>query len=319
MASGRRPADHGADPRDAVERPELSMEWGFAPISSAGRTWRVRLAAFEFALESPMLTVITRSMLLALLLLAAACASSDDARVLQVLNQRGFGRPTQDANRQYYIGIGDQITIEDRLHAEYNAVSEVVRMDGTVTLPEVREVYINGLTPDECTEVIRQKYSTFVNDSSAMSVRVTAIKSKRYYVAGLPPQLTTTQVFNGDLLLVDAILAAHPDELIVDTDNIRVIRGDPENPLVIECDYDDIVQYGLTRDNIQIRENDVIYLTPSIVGYITYVVAVLVSPLKPIQELVYGYNNIITVTDSFGQGTVGFNNNQFNQFGGGGF
>jgi protein involved in polysaccharide export with SLBB domain len=266
-----------------------------------------------------MLNAITRTVGLAALLLAAACASSDDARVLQVLNQRGFGRPTQDANRQYYIGIGDQISINDRLHAEYNGVSEVVRMDGTVTLPEVNEVYINGLTPDECTEVIRQKYATYVNDSSAMTVRVTAIKSKRYYVAGLPPQLTTTQVFNGDLLLVDAILAAHPDELIVDTDNIRVIRGDPENPLVIECDYDDIVQYGLTRDNIQIRENDVIYLTPSIVGYITYVVAVLVSPLKPIQELVYGYNNIITVTDSFGQGTVGYYGNKGYGGGYGGF
>jgi protein involved in polysaccharide export with SLBB domain len=257
-----------------------------------------------------------RAIGLMVVLVAAGCASSDDARVLQVLNQRGFGRPTLDANRQYYVGIGDTITISDRLHAEYNGVSETVRMDGTVTLPEVDEVFINGLTPDECTEVIRQKYAVFVNDSSSMTVRVTAIKSKRYYVAGLPPQITTTQSFNGDVLLVDAILSAHPDELIVDTDNIRVIRGDPENPLVIECNYDDIVQYGLTRDNIQIRENDVIYLTPSIVGYITYVVAVLVSPLKPIQELVYGYNNIITVTDSFGQGTVGYG---YNKGYGGGF
>jgi hypothetical protein len=259
-------------------------------------------------------------------LLAAGCASSDDARVLQVLNQRGFGRPTQDANRQYYVGIGDQITINDRMHTEYNGVSEVVRMDGTVTLPEVNEVYINGLTPDECTEVIRQKYAQYVNDSSSMTVRVTAIKSKRYYVAGLPPNHTVTQNFNGDVLLVDAVMNAHADELLIDTDNIRVIRGDPENPLVIECNYDDIVQYGLTRDNILIRENDVVYLTPSIVGYITYAVAVLVSPLKPIQELVYGYNNIITVTDSFGQGTVGFYGNKYNSgfgsgggFGGGGF
>jgi hypothetical protein len=256
-----------------------------------------------------------------LALLAAGCASSDDARVLQVLNQRGFGRPTQDANRQYYVGIGDQITLSDRMHTEYNGVSEVVRMDGTVTLPEVNEVYINGLTPDECTEVIRQKYAQYVNDSSSMTVRVTAIKSKRYYVAGLPPNHTVTQSFNGDVLLVDAVMNAHADELLIDTDNIRVIRGDPENPLVIECNYDDIVQYGLTRDNILIRENDVVYLTPSIVGYITYAVAVLVSPLKPIQELVYGYNNIITVTDSFGQGTVGFYGNKYNSgFGtGGGF
>jgi protein involved in polysaccharide export with SLBB domain len=67
--------------------------------------------------------------------------------VLQVLNQRGFGRPTQDANRQYYVGIGDAIVIQDRIHPEYNGVQEIVRMDGVVTLPEVGEVYITGLSP----------------------------------------------------------------------------------------------------------------------------------------------------------------------------
>ena len=249
--------------------------------------------------------------------LLAGCASADDARVLQVLNQRGFGRPTQDANRQYYVGIGDAIVLQDRIHPEYNGVQETVRMDGVVTLPEVGEVYINGLSPDEVTQVLQLKYEQYINDTSGMTVRVLAANSKRYYIAGVPPRQTKSFQFVGDTLLIDAIERGEVDEILVDTDRILVLRGDPENPLVIECDYDDIVSYGLTRDNILIRENDVIYLTPSIVGWITYGVSILVAPLKPIQQLIFGWNNIISVSDSFGNGTTGYYGHGGNQYYGG--
>jgi polysaccharide biosynthesis/export protein len=257
--------------------------------------------------------------LLGLLPLLAGCQSADDARVLQVLNQRGFGRPTRDANRQYYVGIGDAIVIQDRIHPEYNGVQETVRMDGVVTLPEVGEVYINGLSPDEITQVIQLKFEQYINDTSGMSVRVLGANSKRYYIAGLPPRPTRSFPFTGDLLLIDAIERGTVDEILVDTERIRVMRGDPENPLVIECNFEDIIERGLTRDNILIRENDVIYLTPSIVGWMTYGVSLLVAPLKPIQQLLFGWNNIISVTDSFGEGTVGLYGSHGGQFGGGGF
>ncbi len=253
-----------------------------------------------------------------LALLLAACQTSDDARVLQVLNQRGFGRPTQDANRQYYVGIGDSIVISDSIHAEYNGMQETVRMDGVVTLPEVGEVYVNGLAPDEITEVLQLKYAEYVNDASGISVRVAGINSKRYYITGLPPREPRAITFEGDELLVDAMIKGQLDDTLVDTESIRVIRGDPENPLVIECNYEDITERGLTRDNILIRENDVIWMTPSIVGWLTYGVNILVAPLKPIQQLFFGWNNVISISDTFGQGTVGvYGSGKYGSYGGG--
>ena len=255
--------------------------------------------------------------LLAAALLTGACSSSDDARVLQVLNQRGFGRPTQDANRQYYIGVGDTVVMRDSsgIYKEYSGVVEPVRMDGTITLPDVGEVYVNGLTPTEASEVIRQRYDSIVQDSSGLTVRVTGIRSKKYYITGVPPRSPRSVIFKGDTYLLDAVIQAKIDENLVDTDNILVIRGDPENPLVISCDYNAIKTQGLTRDNIQIRENDIVYLEPSIVGYITWFVSALTAPLKPIQNLIFGVNNVITVSESFGQGgLVGQGNNNNNNF-----
>jgi protein involved in polysaccharide export with SLBB domain len=243
----------------------------------------------------------------------AGCTSTDDARVLQVLNQRGFGRPTQDANRRYYIGIGDGVVLQSNFYPELNGVSEQIRMDGTVTLPDVGEVFINGLTPDEATEVVRQRYDHILADTSNLLLRVSAISSKKYYVTGAPPLPARSVNFNGDTTLMDVVVGANIEETIVDTDNILVIRGDPENPLRISCDYDDIVQ-GFTRDNILIRENDIIYLTPNWLGYIKWGVSALLAPLQPVQQLFFGVNNIVSLSDSFGEpaGRRNFNNNNNN-------
>lgn len=246
---------------------------------------------------------------------AAACRSSDDARVLQVLNQRGFGRPTQDANRQYYVGIGDQLSVQAPTYPEYSGQSEAVRMDGVITLADVGEVYVNGLSPDEVTQAVRKAYDAYLTDTSGINVRVMGTKSKRYYISGLPPKKPQPVSFSGDELLVDAMIKSGLDAGLVDTEEILVIRGDPENPLVIVCNYEDIVQLGLTRDNIQIRENDLIYLTPSVIGWITYGVYLLALPLQPIADLFNTTNQIVSISDSFGQGTTGYGGNKYNQQG----
>ncbi|GJM20152.1 MAG: hypothetical protein DHS20C15_00670 [Planctomycetota bacterium] len=249
----------------------------------------------------------------ALIALTAACRQTDDARVLQVLNQRGFGRPTLDANRRYYLGIGDILVLRDTGHPEYNGVSEPVRMDGTITLPDVGEVYVNGLTPAEATQVVRQRFDSFVLDTTGMNVEVNAINSKKFYVAGLPPRKAVAIPFTGDTTLIDAMVKSAVDEILVDTDEILVIRGDPEHPFVIACDYDAIVTEGLTRDNITIRENDIVYLTPSITGWFVYGVNILLAPVQPFTQLIFGANNSISATNSFGEGTIGAgNNNKFN-------
>ena len=248
-------------------------------------------------------------------LAAAACRSSDDARVLQSLNQRGFGRPTQDANRQYYVGIGDTLNVQAPTYPEYTGQSETVRMDGVITLADVGEVYVNGLSPDEVTQAVRKAYDAYLTDTSGINVRVMGTRSKRYYISQLPPAFPKQVTFAGDELLVDAMIKARVDEGLVDTEEILVIRGDPENPLVIVCNYEDIVQLGLTRDNIQIRENDLLYLTPSVIGWITYGVYLITLPIKPISNLFTSANNIVAISDSFGEGTYGYGygGNKYNQ------
>ncbi len=243
------------------------------------------------------------------------CHTTDDARVIQVLNQRGFGRPTLDANRQFYIGIGDGLILRAPSYPEYNGVSEKVRMDGVITLPDVGEVYLNGLTPTEATETVRLRYQEWVNDTAGFRMEITDITSKRYYVVRVDPQRPVSMTFQGDELLIDALRKANYDPLLTDTSDIKVIRGDPENPLVIHCDLDDILERGLTRDNIQIRENDIVFLTPSWVGHMTLFVKKLASPIKPLTDLITSANNMVSIGSSFGEETAGVKGFGGNNFG----
>lgn len=261
------------------------------------------------------------SLLLVVLLggVGSGCRTSDDARVLQVLNQRGFGRPTLDANRQYYVGIGDSIAIRAPLYPEYNGVREPVRMDGVITLPDVGEVYVNGLTPQEITEVVRKRYDRLVTDTAGITAEVVGTQSKRYYVTGVPPRAPAAVAFTGDTLLIDALIRVQLDQALVDTEDILVIRGDPEAPLVIHCNWEDITQRGLTRDNIPIRENDLIYLTPSFIGWIAYGATLISAPVVPLRNAIFGASNLVTTFDTFGTQSGFGGRGRFGGFGGGGF
>ncbi len=246
----------------------------------------------------------------------AGCRSTDDARMLQVLNQRGFGRPTQDANRQYYLGIGDTVVMRDPNHPEYNGVVEAVRMDGVVTLPDVGPVYVNGLTPQEASQVVQMRYEDYITDTTGITIEVTGIQSKVYYVTAAPPRKPQWVRFEGDVTLIDALIRANISEPLIDTEAVLVMRGDPVNPLVIACNYENIKRKGLTRDNIMIRENDIIYLQPSVVGYIAWGVDVMLAPLTPIKEFIFGTSSVLSATSTFGKtgtGNKNFNNN-FNNF-----
>ncbi|MCI0636229.1 MAG: hypothetical protein L0206_20295, partial [Actinobacteria bacterium] len=69
----------------------------------------------------------------------SSCASlgTTDKRILQVLNQEGFGkRYVGHAQDENYVSIGDTISFVDTRNEAVRG-SEIVDIDGTIQLPEV--------------------------------------------------------------------------------------------------------------------------------------------------------------------------------------
>jgi polysaccharide export outer membrane protein len=83
----------------------------------------------------------------------------------------------------YQIGAGDTLQISVWKEPDASVPSVVVRPDGRVTAPLIKDVAVAGLTPREAEKVIAEGLSKYIADAN-VTVVVTAIKSKKIYVIG---------------------------------------------------------------------------------------------------------------------------------------
>jgi len=254
-----------------------------------------------------------------ILLAASGCRTYDDSRVLQTLNQRGFGRrATGDANEIYTVGIGDSIRIIDPLNPEISGAA-AIRMDGVIALPLIGEVYINGFSTDEIASALNQRYREYYNAPN-VQVFIDQTNSKFFYVRGEVARGGRLP-FTGDTLVWDVVMQG-PTPITADISDIYVIRADPNHPLIIPVDLQKLLDHGDARDNIEIRQDDIIVVNPNFAGYVKNAVSLVLAPVQPLLQLATSVRNLETIYDSFVNDTQFFVGNRngggFNNFGGGG-
>jgi hypothetical protein len=226
------------------------------------------------------------------------CVTSDDARVLQLLNERGFGRKASgNCNEVFYFGIGDSFSIGDKLNPELRG-TQTIRMDGTVDLPQLGETYVAGLTAKEIASMLNIRYGHYYKYVN-IEVKPRRVVSKRIFIH-LDVDKHITKKFQGGQTLYDVLMAVKYNSIDVDLNNVKVIRPDPVHPLVIYCDMGAMIKHGDSRDNILIKEDDIIYFTPTIIGYFKRLVKTLTSPLQPLVQLFNAANRIDVLTETFG-------------------
>ena len=229
--------------------------------------------------------------------LLAACVTSDDARVQQLLNQRGFGaRYVGDSNEQYYLGIGDQFTVNDEQHPEFNDVFRV-RSDGVIDARNVGEVFVAGLSIPDVEETLTRRYREF-NTTAQIDVQLVTSQSKWYYIDG-EVGAGGRKPFEGDTTLFKAVFDAAPT-LLSDDDAVTLIRADPYHPLVLVFDYDDMLEAGWSLANAEVRENDIIFVPPNFFGYVTNLMVMIFSPVAVITDAVFSANRLVFSFDTFG-------------------
>ncbi len=244
-----------------------------------------------------------------LLLLAAllafwssACAStSPDKRLLQYLNDKGFGnRYTGNAEDQNYVTIGDTITISDPFHPELSTAQRV-DIDGTVVLAEVGAVHVAGQTRSELRTFLTQKYSSYYEQVD-IDVRLQT-QGKFYFIFG-EVGAEGLKSFPGDLTVFQAVMAAAPDKNTANLGRVRVIRADPRDPLVIPVNLLAMFR-GDSTDNLLIQERDIIYVPPTMIAELGYFISDLLFPLT---NVVRQIASSILILNNVNRGGGRFNN-----------
>src|SRR5262249_3789191 len=83
----------------------------------------------------------------------------------------------------YVIGSGDVLQISVWKEPDASVPSVVVRPDGKIAMPLLKEVEVVGLTPSQGERVITDRLSRLINGAD-VTVVVTTINSKKVYVVG---------------------------------------------------------------------------------------------------------------------------------------
>ena len=85
--------------------------------------------------------------------------------------------------RQYLIGVGDVLAVNVWREPEVSLDSVIVRPDGKISLPLIKEVYVAGLTPMQVEREVSAKFREFINNPD-VTVILRDVRSQLIFLVG---------------------------------------------------------------------------------------------------------------------------------------
>jgi len=191
--------------------------------------------------------------------------------------QEGFGRKyTGDVTREDYLAPRDVVRITSVNYEELN-FSDQVGPDGRITVPLIGDVLVAGLTPREVTEALTALLGEYMKKVD-VAVTVDIRASKRVFLTG---QVARGGIlaFTGDMTPFDILVKAGEKKFAA-TSRIRIIRADPHKPQIFLYDHDAMQSRGDSSTNIQLKEDDIIYVPLTFWGQVNETIDDILTPVK---------------------------------------
>ena len=218
---------------------------------------------------------------LTLMVVLSACnvSSAPDKRLLQYLNRDGFGnRYTGNAEEENYVTIGDTVAFVDVIRPDELSSTQKVDIDGTVLLPDLGVVHVAGYTRSDLRAYLTERYSSFYEETM-LEVQIKT-QGKKYFVFG-EVYKEGEQVFEGDLTIFEAVMGAEPRPNSSNLGRVMLIRPDPVDPLKITVNINELFD-GDSTFNVHVQERDIIFVPPTMLAQVAYLVKALIFPFTEV-------------------------------------
>jgi len=200
------------------------------------------------------------------------------AALLCVLALPGLGRA-----EEYVLGPEDVIQVSVWLHPELDK-SVSIGPDGTLTFAPAGEVKAAGLTPKQLGDRLGDRLSTYLRQTTTVTITVTNYLSRSVYVVGAV-QRPGRYGFQTLPTLVDLISQAGGAQPGADLSRVQIIRKEGEARRVITADVSSALRDGIGTDLPALRAGDTVVLNSAGGGAYTGspgdAIAVLGEVLKP--------------------------------------
>lgn len=171
-------------------------------------------------------------------------ASSTDA-------QRDHGVP-----EGYLIGAGDVLQIVVWKEPDASVPSVVVRPDGKIALPLVKEVEVAGLTPIEAERRLTERLTKLIVGAD-VTVIVTQVNSKKIYVIGAVKKEGPIPI-KYRMTILQALTEAGGITDFAKRKKIYVLRTENGRQYRLPFNYEEVIRGERIEQNISVMPDDTI-------------------------------------------------------------
>jgi polysaccharide export outer membrane protein len=172
------------------------------------------------------------------------------------------GAPVAEATRgmsdDYQIGSGDTLQVSVWKETDVSVPSVVVRPDGKITVPLIKEVEVSGMTPRQAEKVITEGLSKFITDPN-VTVVVAAINSKKVYVIGGARREGPLPYTYG-MSVIQALSEAGGLSDYAKRRKIYILRSENGREYRLDFNYDQVAKGERMDQNIMLLPGDTIVI-----------------------------------------------------------
>ncbi|HWC00662.1 MAG TPA: polysaccharide biosynthesis/export family protein [Bryobacteraceae bacterium] len=164
--------------------------------------------------------------------------------------------PGVDLPDGYHIGAGDVLQIMVWREPDASVPSAIVRPDGKIAMPLLKEVSVVGLSPREAQDLITERLSKFIHGAD-VTVVVTAINSTKAYIVGAVKREGPISL-QYRMTVLQALSEAGGLTDYAKRKKIYVLRTENGKPYRLPFNYDAVLKGERMEENVQVMPDDTI-------------------------------------------------------------
>ena len=158
----------------------------------------------------------------------------------------------------YTIGAGDVLQVDVWKEPEASVQAAVVRPDGKVSLPLVKEIDAQGLTPAQFEKSLTAKLDHFIHGAD-VTVVVKAINSRKVYLVGAVTKVGPIPLLY-DMTVLQVLAEAGGLTEYAKKKKIYVLRTENGKQVKLPFDYNAVIKGEHVEQNVQVLPNDTIVI-----------------------------------------------------------
>ena len=156
----------------------------------------------------------------------------------------------------YRIGAGDVLQIVVWKELDASVPDTVVRADGKISVPLIKEVEIAGLTPTEAEQMLTRRFAQFIRDAD-VTVVPKQINSKKAYLVGAIRREGPVPIRSA-MTVLQAILEAGGLTEYAKPRKIYVLRKQNGKEVRLPFDYSAVIKGQQQQQNVLVQPDDAI-------------------------------------------------------------